>query len=164
VEFLIMPPEETESEIDKVIKQMEAICERVEELYDSSSSPNSEAIQQEENKLYEVVSRVKMIYISKRTAAHMLSKILEVSRKYNNNHLLKYVFLKVVPLLYCMTDNILSSLTIAAETLYYVVLELNSMSNLGQENSEMGLSIHEQDTFDDSIKEYERAEETQTHY
>lgn len=60
----------------------------------------------------------------------MLSKILEVCRKYNNNSLLKYVFLKVVPLLYCMTDNILSSLTIAAETLYYIVLELNSVGNL----------------------------------
>jgi hypothetical protein len=76
-----------------------------------------------------------MIYISKYTARHMLSRILETCRKYNNYHLLKYVFLKIVPLLYCMTDNILSSLTITAETLYYIVLELNRVASLYLENA-----------------------------
>jgi hypothetical protein len=55
-----------------------------------------------------------MTYINSRNASHMLSRILEVCRKYNNYNLMKYVFIKVIPLLYCMTDNILKSLVIAA--------------------------------------------------
>lgn len=55
-----------------------------------------------------------MAYINTNTATHVLSRILEVCRKYNNNELLKYVYLKVVPLLYCMTDNVIKSLVISS--------------------------------------------------
>lgn len=99
-------------------------------MYDDDPIGNKESISEEQNKLYEIVSRIKMTYINHRNATHVLNRIFEVCRKYNNNELMKYVFIKVVPLLYCMTDNILKTLIIASETLYYVVRELNNVGNL----------------------------------
>lgn len=104
-------------------------------------------MEQEQNKLYEIVSRIKMAYINNRSASHVLSRMLEVCRKYNNNQLMKYVFLKVVPLLYCMTDNVIKSLIISSETLYYIVRELNSTGNLYLERTH-GNASSEPDTFD----------------
>lgn len=56
--------------------------------------------------------------------------------------------MKVVPLLYCMTDNVIKSLVISSETLYYIVKELNSVGALYLEKSNKSPTSNEQDTFD----------------
>lgn len=61
---------------------------------------------------------------------------------------MKYIFLKVVPLLYCMTNSVLKSLVIAAENLYYLVLELNNVGTLYLEKTQKSPNSNEQDTFD----------------
>ena len=92
-------------------------CAKVENLWSTHfeqahSRHQTEEIEEEQNKLYEILSRVKTIYLSDQGAIHAFSRLLQVARKYNNHDLFHYVLLKVVPLLYCMTNTALKSLSI----------------------------------------------------
>ena len=62
-----------------------------------------EMIEEEQKKLYDIISRIKMIFITKSNNTIVFSRLLQVCRKYNNHELFKYVFLKIVPFLYCLS-------------------------------------------------------------
>ena len=65
---------------------------------------SSEMIEGEQKKLYDIISRVKMIFITKSNITIIFSRLLQVCRKYNNHELFKYVFLKIVPFFYCLSE------------------------------------------------------------
>lgn len=168
VEFIIVPLEDSEKKIDSIIDELEASCARIEDLWEQNydhgkhSHHFMEAIEEEQNHTYEIVSRIKTIYISSTGVLHVLSKLLDVSRRYNNHELFQYVLMKVVPLLYCMTDSNNKSLLIESENILYLATELNNVGKLYLEEI-----TSEQDTFNiraydfgEGMKRYEKDENT----
>lgn len=71
--------------------------------------------------LFDVVSRVKMIYITNKNQALVFSQILDVCRRYTNFRLLEHTLLKIVPFFYCLNEFNWRIVETLAEMLHFVV-------------------------------------------
>lgn len=80
--------------------------------------------------MYDVLSRVKMIYINKNNQSYVFSQILSVCKKYTNSELLKHILQKIVPFFYCINEFSSKIVSVVAEMLHYVVTELNTSYKL----------------------------------
>lgn len=53
-------------------------------------------------KMFRVVGSVKMLNLSPSHRLQMLSRLLDICKRWNNSELLQYILSKLVPFLYCV--------------------------------------------------------------
>ena len=71
--------------------------------------------------LFDTISRVKMVYITKYNQAVVFSQILDVCRRFVNFRLLEHTLLKIVPFFYCLNEYNSKIVETLAELLHFVV-------------------------------------------
>jgi hypothetical protein len=77
--------------------------------------------------VFDVISRVKMVYITKWNQAQVFSQILHVCSRFANYRLLEHILLKIVPFFYCLNEYNSKIVETLGELLHLVVTELNTV-------------------------------------
>ena len=80
--------------------------------------------------MFRSVGRVKMLNLEPNKRLELLSRLLDVCKRWSNPDLLQYILSKIVPFLYCVGRFDTYILSVIAETHHYLTIQLNRYSKL----------------------------------